>query len=90
MEGYAKNPVPVVDRINIMVGGQEFQISWRRLGGEDAPHLEVFDEAWGILVNDCADLLKELALLADKVPSPARIVEVLNELGFEDETQEEE
>ena len=87
---YAKKVIPITERISIMTGGWEFSISWRTLSEESVPRLEVFDDAWGILVNDCADLLKELALLTDATPSPDRIVKVLERLEFEDETQEEE
>jgi len=88
---YSKLSAPVVDEISIKAGGSEFVISWKRVVDlEDVSELQVFDEAWGILVNDCADLLKELALLADTAPSPDCIAEVLEGLGFEDKTQEKE
>lgn len=90
LAGYAKKVIPITERISIMAGGWKFSISWHTLIEESVPRLEAFDDAWGILVNDCADLLKELALLADATPSPGRIVKVLEKLGFEDETQEEE
>ena len=86
---YGELPTPVVEEINIKAGESEFVISWKRVVDlEDVPELQVFDEAWGVLVNDCADFLAELALLADTAPPPSRIVEVLERLGFEDETQE--
>ena len=91
LQGYAKEVIPTVDQISIMVHGQEFMISWKRLGMTgDAPQLEVFSIAWNVLVNYCADLLKELAKVAFALPSPDTIVSILDRLGFEDKTQEVE
>lgn len=91
LEDYAKQVIPTVDQISIMVHGQEFMISWKRLDMTgDAPQLEVFSIAWNVLVNYCADLLKELAKVAFALPSPDTIVSILDRLGFEDKTQEVE
>jgi hypothetical protein len=64
------------------VGG--FHLRWIDLGDEIAPKLEVFDDAWEILIDHFGDFLRMLGSYDHSNWTPDKIAVKLAGLGIED------
>jgi hypothetical protein len=68
----------------------EFAFRWYDLGaGVVGCRLEVFDDAWAVLVGDFPDLMSALPVQQGRNPTPADVTALLTRLGIVDATRRE-